>query len=256
MLAVIVLVPIRQGGAINTDVRITYILLSCTAILEYLIPAVVFNTKPWLGDQQQWPDQVAQYNLMWYLARNKRWKTKMIRMSATLLVCKDFVDQQWCMTPCKFSSDITHLVHDYLKKGWTGGQITNRAFNDNRGQWTLDRENCRRLEWSLQRPFDESVILWHLATDFCLLITAPLSPTAPEAACRRRCREMSNYMAYLLFVNPEMLMTGARRGLFRAAYRHLKETLKPGRSQVGAQGTSQRDMPWEETDRDRQEDSL
>ncbi|CAD6256668.1 unnamed protein product [Miscanthus lutarioriparius] len=37
---------------------------------------------------------------------------------------------------------------------------------------------------------------------------------------------MSNYMVYLLFVNPEMLMTGARRFLFREAYRQLKETLK------------------------------
>jgi len=129
MLAVIVLVPIRQGGAINTDVRITYILLSCTAALEYLIPAVVFNRmNPWLGE---WPDQVAQYNLIWYLARNKKCKTKMLRkLVATLLVSKDFVDQLWCMTPCKPSGNITGLVHDYLKKGWTAEgqcQITNMA---------------------------------------------------------------------------------------------------------------------------------
>jgi len=117
MLAVIVLVPISEGGAIDTDVRITYILLSCTAALEYLIPAVVFNRmNPWLGE---WPDQVAQYNLIWYLARNKRCKTKMLRkLVATLLVSKDFVDQLWCMTPCKSSGSITDLVHDHPKKGW------------------------------------------------------------------------------------------------------------------------------------------
>jgi len=237
MLAVIVLVPLRQKGAIDTDVGITYILLWCTVDVEYIIPLVVFNRmNPWLGE---WPDQVAQYNLIWYLARNKKCKTKMLRkLVATLLVSKDFVDQLWCMTPCKSSGYITDLVHDHLKKGWTGGQITNmatyRAFNDNRGHWTLDRENCRDMEWSLQRPFDESVILWHLATDFCFHLTPPSNTAQLDAY---RSRVMSNYMAYLLFVNPEMLMTGARRSLFRKAYGQLKETLK-----VGA-GFSRQGMP-------------
>lgn len=33
-------------------------------------------------------------------------------------------------------------------------------------------------------------------------------------------------MAYLLFINPEMLITGGRRRLFRAAYKMLKGMLK------------------------------
>jgi hypothetical protein len=33
-------------------------------------------------------------------------------------------------------------------------------------------------------------------------------------------------MVYLLFVNPEMLMTGARRSSFRAAYREIKRVLQ------------------------------
>lgn len=35
-----------------------------------------------------------------------------------------------------------------------------------------------------------------------------------------RCREMSNYM---VFVNPEMLIAGARRKLFKSAYKELKK---------------------------------
>jgi hypothetical protein len=43
---------------------------------------------------------------------------------------------------------------------------TFRAFNDNRGQWILNREECGdSLTRSLQRPFDDSVLVWHLATD-------------------------------------------------------------------------------------------
>jgi hypothetical protein len=34
---------------------------------------------------------------------------------------------------------------------------------------------------------------------------------------------MSNYMVHLLFVNPGMLMTGARRSLFKATDTELKD---------------------------------
>ncbi|CAO2146941.1 unnamed protein product [Urochloa humidicola] len=130
------------------------------------------------------------------------------------------------MKPSKSSRDITELVHDYLRQGWKHhikDLATYRAFNDNRGHWTLKQEGCGgSLGWSLQRPFDESVLLWHLATDFCFHRRA--THDSHEAA--RHCREMSNYMVYLLFVRPEMLITGARRSLFREAYREIKRVLE------------------------------
>jgi hypothetical protein len=132
----------------------------------------------------------------------------------------DYIDQHWCMKLPKSSRDITSLVHGYIAKGWTEHHMkdmaTYRALNDNRGQWTLNREGCRdSLDLSLERPFDESVLLWHLATDFCFHRT--VMPPSHEAA--RHCGEISDYTAYLLFVNPEMLMTGARRRLFKAAHK-------------------------------------
>uniref|UniRef100_A0A8R7Q1R3 Uncharacterized protein n=1 Tax=Triticum urartu TaxID=4572 RepID=A0A8R7Q1R3_TRIUA len=41
-----------------------------------------------------------------------------------------------------------------------------------------------------------------------------------------QCRELSNYMIYLLFVNPEMLLPGTRRNLFTTANAQLEEILK------------------------------
>jgi hypothetical protein len=37
---------------------------------------------------------------------------------------------------------------------------------------------------------------------------------------------MSNYMIYLLFINPEMLLSGTRRNLFKEANAELDEILK------------------------------
>ncbi|RCV38633.1 hypothetical protein SETIT_8G158600v2 [Setaria italica] len=216
----------------HIDVTITYALLWSALVMECAIPAVmesVDKIKRWRLNANRWPDQVAQYNLVGYLARNRKhsWLMKM----ATCLVGTDLLDQRWCMESSKSSHEITKLVHGHVAGGWTEGHIADaeafRAFNDCRGQWTLDKEEAhttsKHLRSSVSRPFDESVLLWHLATDFCFHLHRTASSC--EAA-RRRSREMSNYMAYLLFVNPEMLMPGARRSLFRAAYGELADMLE------------------------------
>jgi hypothetical protein len=86
------------------------------------------------------------------------------------------------------------------------------VFNDNRGQTTLLPEEHRgeKLKLSLQRPFNStkaSVILMHLVTDLCFHEYDSDDSASNKVA--HLCREMSNYMSYLLFVNPDMLMPGA-----------------------------------------------
>ncbi|KAF8653099.1 hypothetical protein HU200_062541 [Digitaria exilis] len=210
-----------------TDVIVSYLLLTFTFAIECLVTPVMYCPRIQNFCKDRFPDQVAQYNLIGYLTRNKKnW-----RKLRKLLIFKDYIDQLWCMEPSKSSCDITKLVHGYLKKGWMDpvhrikDVASYRAFNDNRGQWTLQQEACHddTIKKSLQRSFDESVLIWHLATDFCLHLTNP-SDESHEVASH--CRVMSNYMVYLLFVNPEMLMPGARRFLFRQTYMKLKETLK------------------------------
>jgi hypothetical protein len=219
------------GGDYNAiDVIITFALLYCILILLMNIMSndsrCVRRIRQWFYHKRPWPDQVAQYNIIGYLARNKR--HSLFRRLVTLLGCKDNIDQLWCMKPSKSSPNITKLVHDYLTEGWKhqiNDLTTYRAFNDNRGHWTLKQEGCGgSLEWSLRRPFDESVLMWHwhLATDFCF----HRRDTDASHEIARQCREISNYMVYLLFVNPEMLMTGARRSSFRAAYREIKRVLQ------------------------------
>jgi hypothetical protein len=82
--------------------------------------------------------------------------------------------------------------------------------------------------------FDESVLLWHIATDFCFFSSSSSSDLAevpPTNDGRNNCKavlctQMSNYMAYLLFVNPEMLLPGSRRHLFTAAHQELEAIFK------------------------------
>ncbi|OEL33698.1 hypothetical protein BAE44_0005283 [Dichanthelium oligosanthes] len=230
----------RRNAYARADVVVTYVLLCCTASLEFISACFVLGSSlPLLHDQ------VAQYNLIGYLARNKNYQW--FWTLASRLGCKDQVDLLWCTEPSEPSLRITKLVYDHVARGWKEyikrmeemvvhdqdidwwdwdvymtAVGAYRRFNDSRGQRTLKREMgdfdgaMAALRSSLRMPFDESVLLWHLATEFCYFEHVD---TGSDAT--RHSRVMSNYMAYLLFVKPEMLMPGARRGLFKAVHGEL-----------------------------------
>ncbi|GJN25325.1 hypothetical protein PR202_gb13140 [Eleusine coracana subsp. coracana] len=213
-----------------TDVKITYALLWCTAAMEFMSVGLksCFNYFVSLLRLPE-PDQVEQYNLIGHLANKKKRKRLAFWLGS--------LDQFCCMPPApsESSDGITKLVFDHIiLHGWRNcisDTATYRRFNDSRGQCTLEREGCSNLETRLQMPFDESVLVWHLATDFCLYHREGWTDAHEEAASR--CREISNYMAYLLFINPEMLMPGARPGLIRAACYEIKYLLMGDQPQSG-----------------------
>ncbi|KAJ1261828.1 hypothetical protein BS78_09G060200 [Paspalum vaginatum] len=282
----------------NIDVNITYAIFCCTAVIElYSIAAMKVEddkSSPLVSDEQ-WPEMVAQYSFIGYAARNIK-PSKMMRI-VSFFGCKDFLDQHfWRMSPCQSSSRITQLVLQYLKAGWMTkiqDVASYRRFNNNRGHSAIEG-NEHLLGWSIKGPFDESVLLWHIATDLCfsssnetsdhrcrfaevptltsvfgrssrkpssfqgfiiekLHIKAMVQNIAPAVwgivQCIRRadrkgeggrsgcgklsvckaiqCRQMSNYMMYLLFVNPEMLLPGTRQSLLTTAYDELEDILEP-----------------------------
>ncbi|KAL6654831.1 hypothetical protein ACP70R_008296 [Stipagrostis hirtigluma subsp. patula] len=213
----------RAASYAAADVWVTYVVLCCTAALELVSACFV------LGSGLPPPDdRAAQYNLIAYTARNG--ERRRLRSFARMVGYKDALDRLWPTAPAEPSAGITERVHDHVAAGWKlvaseSGVDTYRWFNQCRGQCTLRRDvsndgKREAMERSLRRPFDESVLLWHLATDFCYYHHVDAGGDAT-----RRSRVISNYMAYLLFVKPEMLIPGARRRLFTAAYHELKAIL-------------------------------
>ncbi|CAN6211313.1 unnamed protein product [Urochloa humidicola] len=257
----------RQGYN-GKDVKITYILLCCTAALESLSIALnssfegVANPIPMLA-KRSWPGMVPQYSLAGFFVRNKKHAKKMRLVS--FFGCKDYLNQHWCMKSCSSSYRITVLVLRYLKAGWRDyvqDAATYMMFNVHRGQWTLERNKCNHLVWSLNCPFDESVLLWHIATDLCFFSGAfwghkcafskvkstwqvLLEMVENDQRTSSQCRQMSDYMVYLLFVNPEMLLPGSRRNLFTTAYDELKRILEDKKPEPTgrARGTRQGNKP-------------
>ncbi|XP_066360095.1 uncharacterized protein [Miscanthus floridulus] len=81
-----------------------------------------------------------------------------------------------------------------------------------------------------KKPFDASVIIWHIATDLCFRVKSPeyfrFRPPPNEEVVREVCTEaISNYMAYLLDSWPEMLMAGSRQHLFTEAMANMERVV-------------------------------
>ncbi|TVU43352.1 hypothetical protein EJB05_09814, partial [Eragrostis curvula] len=191
----------RKGAYRKSDIKVTFILLYITYFLEFASFVSVASTG------SDWNEKVAQHSLIGFLSCNKR---------HTMLMGS--------LKPCHSCKSITNLVRSHVKDGWANYISDVKSywkFTDMRGQWTLKRNGCdETLRGSLEKPFDESILLWHVATDFCFHCKS----TSRNIASL--CRDISNYMVHLLFDNPEMLMPGTRRSLFTDAYNELEAILQ------------------------------
>ncbi|CAN6356458.1 unnamed protein product [Urochloa humidicola] len=212
-----------EEGYSKSYVLITSILLYGTLILDI---SHSITTTSLLAS---WEATISQHNLIALFVRSKR-QTWLLRITARWL-CQDWMDQYWSLEPCDSSSirALTELVRDRVKTWWTGRIMdadSYRKVNDANGHWTLECEGCQQmLEWSLENPFDENILIWHVATDFCLH-HATSTPDDVHYVNRSQCREISNYMMHLLFANPEMLMPGSRKNLLAAANKELDDMFK------------------------------
>jgi hypothetical protein len=201
----------------GSDIKITLLLLYITYLLE------ISATLRTASFYTEWSDRVAQHNLIAFLACNRR-HSRLLGI-AEFLQCKGLLDTYLCLEPCYSSKHITMLVRSHVKSGWLSRIVDVESywrFSDSRGHWALERHGCEGILWSAETPFDESIILWHVATDLCFYSKG----TCPGSECARLCRQISNYMMHLLFTNPEMLLPGSRRNLSVIAYRELEAILQ------------------------------
>ncbi|XP_052141851.1 uncharacterized protein LOC127761580 [Oryza glaberrima] len=233
----------NKDGFDTNDVKVTYILLWSAFFVEFtnLIP-LAHQKWPMCKLAPQMKRTIAQFNLIGFTARS-RWSTKMDWI-ATLLRCNN---QHWYYGEhSSWTEKVVDLIREDLRCGWVEDDLRSaaayRRFNDRRGQWTLWREQCYgEMGWSVAKlPFDEAVLVWHVATDICLHCTEYINiSSSPVAGADKitAVMKISNYMMYLLAFQPDMLMPGTRQSLFTAARHEIAHTLRhQGRHQQQLSG--------------------
>lgn len=150
-------------------------------------------------------------------------------MKLAALVClSEYINKHCFIWLVPAALQIEGLIRQYIQDGWKDciyDPTTYRRFNNLRGQQALLRypQLRRQLGWSLDLRFDELVLVWHIATDLCFHHPADTSSQGPSGDTTvRSSRQISNYMIYLLFICPEMLMPGTRQDLFTVACNDIK----------------------------------
>lgn len=114
-----------------------------------------------------------------------------------------------------------------------------------RGDQVMRCEKITGLEWSLQeKEFDESLLIWHIATDLCFRQEYKHGNTFPEPM--KIARELSNYLFYIMVVHPLMLSPSttmvikrcrdtcaeARRHFLKEHLQHMQRLTREARSEI------------------------
>ncbi|CAO2189451.1 unnamed protein product [Urochloa humidicola] len=232
------------------DIKVTYILLYITYFSELIsVPARLhissFQRWSWSGSLFSQVSaimlhlvglppfpfvKVQQHNLIAVLDVKQNSVVASIAGFVECCGCLDLLEQRWFGRSQLFrrGKDITSLIITNAADAWINRiEDVESYWNlcDSRGHWTLERNQCQEMVilWdSLEKPFDQSVVLWHLATDLCFHCKG--ASVDPETA--NLCRFISNYMMYLLCANTEMLLPGSRTSLFKDACNQLNAILK------------------------------
>jgi len=228
----------HKEGYRGSDIKVTYLLLYITYFSEILSAPGRLSGR-WKSIALAWlrsfrshsPVVVAQHSLIGgVLAGNKEFS--ILSRIGKCFKCQDFLHHYIfgrCHSPD--AESITNLVRCHVKDGWMfhiRDVESYWEFSDFRGHQTLEHNGCEEnLGWSIEKPFDESILLWHVATDFCFYRRAKDAPTDPIYASILP-RKISNYMMYLLSSKSEMLLPGSRVTLFRTAYKKLNGILQGG----------------------------
>ncbi|CAM0952951.1 unnamed protein product [Alopecurus aequalis] len=220
----------HQDGHNEKDIMVTHILFSCTTLLEFFIFSMPWcSYMPCFGsvyddDNSGWHGMVSQYNLLSFCVRKK--KPTFLMKLATFNFLREFIDQRWYIQNIPLAFKIMVVVRQHAKHGWKNyicDAANLQEIQRARGHWAIRKHH--QLGWSMKKPFDESVLIWHVATDLCLYHpkTSPEERQGEDTECSR---VISNYMIYLLLIHPEMLMPGTRSGLFTLASNQIIENSK------------------------------
>ncbi|KAF2322090.1 hypothetical protein GH714_006504 [Hevea brasiliensis] len=65
-----------------------------------------------------------------------------------------------------------------------------------------------KIGWSVKAEFDQSILLWHIATDLCFYLDVNKNSNVIETPICKERKSLAEYMLYLLVMCPFMLPNG------------------------------------------------
>ncbi|KAF7148092.1 hypothetical protein RHSIM_Rhsim03G0024100 [Rhododendron simsii] len=160
----------------------------------------------------RWSESLSQYNLINHcLHPRKEWWEKTIAFFSLT----NMLDGMEYVNPVDFNTGLRDFIFDELKmKSKQADDLeTAKEIFSARGDWILRYESrANLLCWINDVEFDESLILWHIATELCYYDTEDVQDKNDN---RVFSKHLSDYLLYLLIVQSTMLSNIAGIGQIR-----------------------------------------
>ncbi|KAL6342543.1 hypothetical protein AAG906_012394 [Vitis piasezkii] len=242
----------------NIDVIITWLLL-VGAIVEEIYSIILLCSSDWTMNccrlpflfpaNKRWSDSMAQYSLISYSLKKLPIKFSEVWEFFGISQMLEEFSEVWnffCICPkLECSSKNSNVVPKCLKilifeqlmeKSTIALDIeAAKQLCARRGDWILEKMNCfSRLGWSTGGEFDQSILLWHLATDLCYYTDLNKKSSPAENSNRKASKLLSDYMVYLLVKHPIMLPDGIGQIRFQDSCAEATEIFKCVKDRIQA----------------------
>ncbi|XP_030941289.1 uncharacterized protein LOC115966091 [Quercus lobata] len=222
----LIITYILLGGALVIEIYAVILLIASDMAHRWLYRNVKFLRPKMSSDQffaQKWSNTMGQFNMLSFGSKNPG-----IVLQGTPKIFADLrvwffihilpklkteLEMLFYKTNKEISDELKRLVWDtILEKADLGGP----GFSEDYNQYlTLDK--------SVNVDIDESIIIWHLATEICFYTDNDINAGSDDK--RPVIKEISHYMMYILALCPFMFSVGSAKVTFQKSCSYIQADL-------------------------------
>ena len=156
-------------------------------------------------NKQRWSGSIAQFDLL-SVALNER-PACFLKTQIFLKIDK-VREQHRYKTYSEVSDNLNELIYSQFREY----MVVNSNLNElctHKGSFSLQKNECDAFLWSINEvEFDQSILIWHIATTLCYYSDVGNQEGSDIDICRTDSKHISDYLMYLLVTYPVMLPIG------------------------------------------------